>query len=84
MCAENEKDEHNIKTRADVVFYHMYVSSLQMAPRCSSYPLSKPRHYEHLSPAWPHRNGILNGKQDINFVTLQAALTVMVNDWNKR
>jgi len=83
MCAANENDEHNIKTCADFVFYHMYVSSLQMASCCSSSPLSKPWHYEHWSPAGTHRNVILNGKQDTNFVTLQAALIVVVNDRDK-
>jgi hypothetical protein len=84
MCAENENDKHNINTCADFVFYHMYVSSLQMAPCCSSSPLSKAWHYKHWSPAGPHRNVILNGKQDTNFVTLQCAHIVMVNYSNKR
>jgi hypothetical protein len=72
-------DEQNTVTHTDFVFCHTFISSLQMVLCRSSPSLSEPLCYEHWSPAGPHRNGILNGKQDTNFVTDQTALRVDVN-----
>ena len=50
---------------------------------CRSCPLTTPRRYDYRSLTELHRKGILNGKQDANFVAVQSAFRVEASSGTK-